>query len=84
MQLFKYMEVVLMLAFGIVFASAAFGPSRSGDTVQRVQAVALDASPAMAVHGGVASPMPMQMPMVHIVGRRLSADEKRASVASIN
>jgi hypothetical protein len=80
MQLFKQMEVVLMLACGIVFASAAFGPARSGATVQRAQSVALDAGPALAVHTGMAPPMPM----VHIVGRRLSADEKHASVASIN
>ena len=80
MQLFKQMEVVLMLAFGIVFASAAFGPARSADTVQRAQAVALDASPTLAADANVASPMPM----VHIVGRRLRADEKRAGVASIN
>jgi hypothetical protein len=80
MQLFKQMEVVLMLAFGIVFASAAFGPARSGATVQRVQSVARDASPALAAHTGVAP----GMPMVHIVGRRLRADEKRANLASTN
>jgi hypothetical protein len=80
MQLFKQMEVILMLAVGIVFASAAFGPARGGATVQRAQSVALDAGPALAVHTGMAPPMPM----VHIVGRRLSVDEKRASVASIN
>jgi hypothetical protein len=80
MQLFKQMEVVLMLACGIVFASAAFGPARSGATVQRAQSVALDAGPALAVHTGVVVPMPT----VHVVGRRLRADEKRASVASIN
>jgi len=80
MQLFKQMEVVLMLAFGIVFASAVFGPARNGATVQRTGSVALDASPALGAHAGVAPPMPT----VHVVGRRLRADEKRASVASIN
>jgi hypothetical protein len=80
MQLFKQMEVVLMLAFGIVFASAAFGPARSGETVQRAQSVARDASPALTAQAGVAP----GMPMVHIVGRRLRADEKRANLASTN
>jgi hypothetical protein len=80
MQLFKQMEVVLMVACGIVFASAAFGPSRSGAALQRAQDVARDASPALAAHAGVAPPMPT----VHVVGRRLRADEKRADAASIN
>jgi hypothetical protein len=80
MQLFKQMEVVLMLACSVVFASAAFGPARSGAATQRAQEVALDASPALAAHAGVAP----TMPMVHIVGRHLRADEKRASLASTN
>jgi hypothetical protein len=80
MQLFKQMEVVLMLAFGIVFASAAFGPARSGATVQRAQSVARDASPALTAHTGVAP----GMPMVHIVGRRLHADKNRTNLASTN
>ncbi len=74
MNVFKNMEVVLMLAFGIVCASAAMGPVRHGETVQRGQNVVLDAGTTLAVHADAGSPMPM----VHIVGRRLSADEKRA------
>jgi len=76
MQLFKHMEAVLMLAFGIVCASAAFGPARHGDMARRGETVALDTGPALAVHADVASPMPT----VHIIGRRLSTDEKRANV----
>jgi len=74
MQLFKHMEVVLMLALGIVCASAAFGPTRHGDLAQRGETVALDTGPGLAVYADVASPMPT----VHIVGRRLRTDEKRA------
>ena len=76
MNVFKNMEVVLMLAFGIVCASAAVGPVRHGEPVQRAPAVVLDAGPTLAAHADAESPMPM----VHVVGRRLSADEKRAGV----
>lgn len=76
MQLFKHMEAVLMLAFGIVCASAAFGPARHGDVARRGETVALDTGPGLAVHADVATPMPT----VHVVGRCLSTDEKRGNV----
>jgi hypothetical protein len=67
MQLFKHMEVVLMLAFGLLCA-IALRPTRAPDTVQ--------AAPA-----AFSAPANTAMPVVHVVGRRLTADEKRVSDA---
>jgi hypothetical protein len=67
MQLFKHMEVVLMLAFGIVCATFALHPAAgraSGD----------DAGPATVMRVDALAPMPV----VHVVGRRLTPEEKHA------
>jgi len=76
MQIFKNMEIVLMLAFGIVFMSAAMGPLRHDNPMAAGTVGANPAGAAFAARSDAQVPMPE----VHIVGRRLSADEKRASI----
>jgi hypothetical protein len=71
MQLFKHMEVVLMLAFGIVCAAAALPPAEAGRA-----APALTAPEGKDATADGAGNMPM--PVVHVVGRRLTSAEKRA------
>ena len=69
MQLFKHMEVVLMLAFGLVCATVALTPLTTSQ-------------PVPGAHGnGDAARLPLLplMPTVHIVGRRLTPTERRAT-----
>ena len=80
MQLFRNMEVILMLAFGIVCATFAFRPTGPGDTAPGHQAAALAATAAYAAH--LAAGMPT--PVVHVIGRRLSADERHGVVRSVD
>ena len=69
MQLFKHMEVVLMLAFGLVCATA-LRPGAAPDT-------------ARAAAAAFATQADATMPVVHVIGRRLTDDEKRGSDALI-
>jgi hypothetical protein len=74
MKLFKNMEVVLMLAFGIVCATVALRPAvpgnaaRAGDAANTTSVARIDER--------------APTPEVHIVGRRLTPDEKRAGANS--
>ena len=70
MQLFKHMEVVLMLAFGIVCA-AALRPGAAPDTAQ-------------AIAAAFSAETNATMPVVHIIGRRLTDDEKRRSAPLVD
>jgi hypothetical protein len=69
MQLFKHMEVVLMLAFGIVCA-AALRPADATDTAHAAAAAVASSAQADAA-----------MPVVHVIGRRLTHGEKHGSDA---
>lgn len=72
MQLFKHMEVVLMLAFGLLCATFALQPTTSVPRATFADLVApVTVGPADAV-------APMPMPVVNVVGRRLTREEKQA------
>ena len=69
MHLFKHMEMVLMLAFGTICAVAlrpATAPYRALNTAQATAA-------AFSAEADAA------MPVVHVIGRRLTAAEKRGN-----
>lgn len=68
MQLFKHMEVVLMLAFGILCATVALRPAAPGP----------HAAPGEATAAITRADQAAPMPVVHIIGRRMTPDEKRA------
>jgi hypothetical protein len=72
MQLFKHMEVVLMLAFGLLCATFALQPNAPG---QRATVADL-AAPVTVGPADALAPMPM--PVVNVVGRRLTHAEKQA------
>ena len=72
MQLFRHMEVVLMLAFGLLCATFALQPSAPG---QRATVADL-AAPVTVGPADAMAPMPM--PVVNVVGRRLTRAEKQA------
>jgi hypothetical protein len=88
--LFKHMEVVLMLAFGLLCATFALQPAGTGQRTGVADgAYATDATNAAVVAGVVAEPVAPErierdrghgtMPVVNVVGRRLTLEEKRAS-----
>jgi len=66
MQLFKHMEVILMLAFGLVCATITLTPSTTSPRASGTPA------------SGEIALLPL-MPTVHIVGHRLTPTEKRAA-----
>lgn len=68
MQLFKHMEVILMLAFGIVCATVALHPAAAG------RASGDDTGPVTVMRVDALAPVPV----VHVVGRRLTPEEKHA------
>ncbi len=72
MQLFKHMEVVLMLAFGVLCATFALQPTTP---VQRATFADLLAPVTIGPADAVA---PMPMPVVNVIGRRLTREEKQA------
>jgi len=73
MELFKHMEVVLMLAFGLLCATFALQPTASVPRATFADLVApVTIGPADAV-------APMPMPVVNVVGRRLTRAEKQAA-----
>jgi len=74
MQLFKNMEVVLMLAFGIVCATVILRPGGTS----RTTAAGDNAIAASVARIDERAPMPE----VHIIGHRLTPDERRASEGS--
>jgi hypothetical protein len=67
MKLFKNMEVVLMFAFGTLCAIVAVRPGVTANAHANLHA------PAAAVRREARA----EMPIVHVIGRRLTADEKR-------
>jgi hypothetical protein len=74
MKLFNNMEVVLMFAFGTLCAIVAVRPGVHANTrANMVAAVAADAGrvPSVRIDPRVA------MPVVHVIGKRLTAAEKR-------
>jgi predicted membrane protein len=73
MQLFKHMEVVLMLAFGLLCVTFAFQPTASVPRATFADLVA----PVMVGPANAVAPMPM--PVVNVVGRRLTRAEKEAA-----
>ena len=84
MQLFKNMEVILMLAFGIVCATVALRPAGAGNPAQAAPAAAhaatLAANTAFTAHNGTDA----AMPTVRIIGRRPTLEEKRTAVSSVD
>ena len=70
MKLFNNMEVVLMFAFGTLCAIVAVRP---GVQANMVPAVAADAARVASVR---IDPR-VAMPVVHVIGKRLTAAEKR-------
>jgi hypothetical protein len=71
MQVFKHMEVVLMLAFGIVCAGAYLPLPETGNGKQA-------ANIATGAPGIATSAEAAPTHVVRVVGRRPTADEKRA------
>ena len=65
MQLFKHMEVLLMLVFGVVCAVVLFAPAQATRAAGPAHAIATTAATTSAP----AAPAP---PTVHIIGRRLA------------
>ena len=84
MQLFKHMEVILMLAFGIVCATVALRPAGAGNTARAApaptHAATLAANTTYAAHAAIDA----AMPTVQIIGRRPTLEEKRATVSSVD
>ena len=74
MKLFKNMEVVLMFAFETLCAIVAVRPSVTANAHAKMHATATADAGAAA---GVRSEARAAMPVVHVIGRRLTADEKR-------
>lgn len=75
MQLFKHMEIVLMLAFGIVCVAAALPPAEARRTI---------APPTVPEKAEAGARGVMPMPVVQVVGRRPTPAEKRANWHVIN
>jgi hypothetical protein len=71
MQLFKHMEVVLLLAFATVGAGAYLPPAESGDRAPSADA-------ATRVPGIASNVEALPMAVVHVVGRRPTMEEQRA------
>jgi hypothetical protein len=75
MKLFKHMEVVLMLAFCLVCATAALQPTGPATAVSKENTAASQPTDLRSDN-----PAPAPMPVVHVIGRRLTSEEKRAAV----
>ena len=85
MYLFKHMEVVLMLAFGLLCATFALQPA--GTSQRAAVAGVADVTKVADAAGVAAEPVTPEhiertgahetMPVVNIVGRRLIPEEKR-------
>ena len=74
MKLFKNMEVVLMFAFGTLCAIVAVRPGEQAIThANMVAAVAANAAGVASVRIDPRG----AMPVVHVIGKRLTAAEKR-------
>ena len=84
MQLFKNMEVILMLAFGIVCATVALRPAGTGNTATAAPAAAHAATLAANTTYAAHAPTGAAMPTVRVTGRRLSLEEKRTAVSSVD
>ena len=74
MQLFKHVEVVLMLAFGLLCATFALQPTGSA---QRASVAGM-AAPAVVAGAIARTDALVPMPVVNVVGHRLTPEEKRA------
>jgi len=81
MKLFKNMEVVLMFAFGTLCAIVAVRPGVTANVHAKMHATATADAGAAA---GVRSEARAAMPVVHVIGRRLTAEEKREDARAGN
>lgn len=76
MHLFKHMEVVLMLAFGLLCATFALQPTGAGQRAVLADVARVGAEP-LAPERLERDGAHATMPVVKIVGRRLAPEEKR-------
>lgn len=85
MHFFKHMEAVLMLAFGLLCATFALQPAGTGQRAAVAEVANL--TNVADVAGVAAEPVASErieragahgtMPVVNVIGRRLTAEEKR-------
>lgn len=81
MKLFNHMEVVLMFAFGTLCAIVAVRPGVHANV--HANMVATVSAEAGAAAGARIDPR-VTMPVVHVIGRRLTDDEKREDARAGN
>jgi hypothetical protein len=77
MKFFKHMEMVVMVAF---FGVCAIGSLQLGTPARAVTAGAASEPATIAPSAGYsAAPEAMPMPVVRVIGHRLTAAEKRSA-----